>query len=148
VSDQKLVIRFYCTEQIAAVEIDGELPRHKDLYLSRRKPLKMPKVLWNPVKIVVIVCATQRFKYTALKPIFDNLDDLHNPRQPPQLNHLQTTPPHCRPLPLAPHMRLLLSQVGVGEGVDSEIVVLEGLTVSLGSGTASVVEEDNTTSDS
>jgi hypothetical protein len=45
-------------------------------------------------------------------------------------------------------MCLLLSQVGVGVGVDSGVVVLEGLTVSLGSGIARLVEEDGAASDS
>ena len=43
------------------------------------------------------------------------------------IDHLQTVPPQI--LPLAPHMWLLLVQVGV----DSEMVVLGVLTVSVGS---------------
>jgi hypothetical protein len=103
--------------------------------------VKMPKVLWTSMKVIVIVCATQHAKHAGLKTIFNNLDNLHNPRQ--RSFTYKQKPPQIRPL--APHVCLLLSQVGVGVGVDSEVVVLEGLTVSLGSGTASVVEDDGAT---
>jgi hypothetical protein len=83
-----------------------------------------PETWANSYEVREILVSTS---VKTVQNILERFDRLYCTKSAMLINHLQTTPPQMRPL--APHMWLLLVQVGVGFGT----VVVGVLTVSVGS---------------